>query len=78
VKILDGLIGFATSVKYVKQLNQESNTEDMWKVQESGMHCCFMIKSHWLGKVMKNGGSHNLLLSSSEERKCYCVWLFVF
>jgi len=46
MKILDELIGFVTSVKYVKQLNQESNTEDMWRVQESGMHCCFMIKSH--------------------------------
>jgi hypothetical protein len=38
MKISDGLIGFATSVKYVKQLNQESNTEDMQRVQESGMH----------------------------------------
>jgi len=29
MKILDGVIGFVTSVKYMKQLNQESNTEDM-------------------------------------------------
>jgi hypothetical protein len=29
MKILDGLIGFSPSVKYVKQLDQESNAEDM-------------------------------------------------
>jgi len=46
MKILDSVISFATSVKYVKQLNQESNTEDMWRVQGLGMHCCFIIKSH--------------------------------
>lgn len=37
MKILDGLIGFATSVKYVMQLNQESNTEDMWRVQRNAL-----------------------------------------